>query len=127
MSNPKKVAQDYKVVKNGIEFKSLRKGVVVVSEEEVRMLARLHCPLTDMVKYFDVPKTTLVTHFKPVIDEEKERTKQKLRAKQLDEAYNGNTTLLIWLGKQMLGQTDNGPKDDDDKSPLPWTDDQSCH
>lgn len=122
MSNPKKVAQDYKVVKNGIEFKSKRKGIVVVSEEEVRMLASLFCPVTDMAKYFDVPLTSLKHHFQPFIDEEKEKTKQKLRAKQLEEAYNGNTTLLIWLGKQMLGQTDNGPKDEDDKQPLPWKD-----
>lgn len=119
----KKVAKDYKVVKNGIEFKSKRKGKVVISEEEVRLLASLFCPLTDMVKYFDVPKSTLVGHFKPIIDEVKERTKQKLRAKQLEEAFNGNTTLLIWLGKQMLGQTDHGPKDDDNKQPLPWKDD----
>jgi hypothetical protein len=119
----KKVTKPYQVVKNGIEFKSKRKGKVIISEEEVRMLSRLHCPLSDIARYFDVPKETLYGHFKVMIDEEKERTKQKLRAKQLDEAYNGNTTLLIWLGKQMLGQTDQGPKDDDDKLPLPWKDD----
>ena len=34
------------------------------------------------------------------------RIRMKLRQKQFDEAMNGNTTLLIWLGKNMLGQTD---------------------
>lgn len=119
----KKVAKDYTVVKNGIELKSKRKGKIVVSEEEVRMLARLFCPVTDMVRYFDIPQTTLIHHFGPMINEEKEKTKQKLRAKQLEEAYNGNTTLLIWLGKQMLQQTDQGPKNDDNNMPLPWNDD----
>jgi len=118
----KKVAQPYKVVKNGLEFKSKRKGKVIISEEEVRMLASLHCPVSDMVKYFDVPEATLLTHFRPIINEEKEKTKQKLRAKQLEEAFNGNTTMLVWLGKQMLKQTDQGPKDDDEKMPLPWKD-----
>lgn len=30
----------------------------------------------------------------------------RLRQKQYDVAMKGNVTMLIWLGKQMLGQTD---------------------
>lgn len=32
--------------------------------------------------------------------------RQKLRQKQYEVALAGNVTMLIWLGKQMLGQTD---------------------
>lgn len=32
--------------------------------------------------------------------------KHRLRAKQLEIAYNGNVSMLIWLGKQYLGQGD---------------------
>jgi len=34
------------------------------------------------------------------------RTKMKLSETQLKYALKGNATLLIWLGKQYLGQTD---------------------
>ena len=32
--------------------------------------------------------------------------KMSLRRKQYDQAMSGNATMLIWLGKQWLGQTD---------------------
>ena len=32
--------------------------------------------------------------------------KKRLRKAQLDAALSGNSTMLIWLGKQMLGQVD---------------------
>ena len=32
--------------------------------------------------------------------------KMSLRRKQYDQAMSGNSTMLIWLGKQWLGQTD---------------------
>ena len=32
--------------------------------------------------------------------------KKRLRKAQLDSALSGNSTMLIWLGKQMLGQVD---------------------
>jgi hypothetical protein len=34
------------------------------------------------------------------------KTKFKLAQKQFDVAMNGNVTMLIWLGKQYLGQSD---------------------
>ena len=44
--------------------------------------------------FFDFHKK----HFDP--------TKQSLRRAQLKQAMDGNTTMLIWLGKQQLGQRD---------------------
>lgn len=39
-------------------------------------------------------------------DKKLERTRIKLFNKQVDVALNGNTAMLIWLGKQLLQQTD---------------------
>ena len=50
-----------------------------------------------------------------------EETRQKLRNAQIKLALGGNAVMLIWLGKQMLGQTDNPNNADTDKV-LPWTD-----
>lgn len=44
-----------------------------------------------------------------------------LRRYQMEAAKKGNPTVLIWLGKQMLGQSDSGPRtggDDSDDSLL---------
>lgn len=37
--------------------------------------------------------------------------KRSLRRRQWSEAMGGSTTMLIWLGKQMLGQTDRSQID----------------
>ena len=122
MPAPKKVAKDHAIVKHGFEFKTNSDTKVVISEKEVRLLASLMCPQNDMAKFYDIPASTFLKRFKRVIESEKEKTKQRLRAKQLEEAFNGNTTLLIWLGKNMLGQSDQGPKSEDANMPLPWDD-----
>jgi len=46
----------------------------------------------------------------------------RLRRKQMEVALEGNPTMLIFLGKAMLGQSDN-PLNSDDKKILPWSDD----
>jgi hypothetical protein len=44
--------------------------------------------------------------------------RQKLREKQYDVALSGNVTMLIWLGKNELGQSDKaGGAADDDPEP----------
>lgn len=43
--------------------------------------------------------------------------KMSLRRRQFDHAMTGNATMLIWLGKQWLGQVDKIEDDNDDSSP----------
>ena len=45
----------------------------------------------------------------------------KLRRKQIEVAMSGNHTMLIWLGKNMLGQSDT-PMQDEEVTILPWSD-----
>lgn len=43
------------------------------------------------------------------------RTKMSISEAQINYALKGNASLLIWLGKQHLGQTDNpAPEDESD-------------
>jgi hypothetical protein len=51
----------------------------------------------------------------------REDVKMSLRRAQLQLALNGNPTMLIWLGKQLLGQQD-APTNAQDQAPLPWND-----
>jgi len=45
----------------------------------------------------------------------KENILNSLRSKQIECAMNGNTALLIFLGKNMLGQSDQGNKDKEEE------------
>ena len=93
----------------------------VIPFDEVDKLARLHCSYAEIAKWFDIPEDTLKYNFRDRIEQGYERTKQKLRSKQLEVALGGNVTMLIWLGKNMLGQTDTQVVEQTHQI-LPWTD-----
>ena len=44
--------------------------------------------------------------FRDAIEESQSKRKMKLRQVQWKKAIGGNVTMMIWLGKQHLGQTD---------------------
>ena len=78
-----------------------------ISEKQVFELAKLHCTYEEMANILDISKGTLTNRFKQVIQKGYEDVKRSLRKKQLELAlHNGNVTMLIWLGKQYLEQTD---------------------
>ena len=92
---------------------------VVIPEEQVAELARLHCTTNEMADFFDVPRQTFVDNFRDIIQKNKLETKQRLRAAQLKLAMNGDRSMLIWLGKNILGQSDQ-PINTDSNAILPW-------
>ena len=96
---------------------------VVISHEEVAQLAKYFCPIVDMAKYFGVSRDTIHKFFTDTIKKAQIDVKQSLRSKQIEIALKGDKTMLIWLGKNYLDQSDTGVKNDDDKQPLPWSDD----
>lgn len=50
--------------------------------------------------------TTLKRNFGNILTKGRAVLKQRLRRKQIDVALKGNITMLIWLGKQYLGQAE---------------------
>ena len=106
----------------------LVKGIVVgrnkiiVPPEEVEHLASLGVSDREIAAYFDVHENTLRYNFKEYLTKGRHNLKITLRQAQLRVALEGNPTLLIWLGKNILNQNDSGTTSDD-KRPLPWTDD----
>ena len=95
---------------------------VVIPEEQVAQLAEYHCTNKEMADFFDVPLQTFMDNFRDIITKHRIITKQRLRKKQLEVALSGDKTMLIWLGKQMLGQTEN-PISDESSQVLPWLED----
>ena len=95
---------------------------VVIPEEQVAQLSEYHCTNKEMADFFDVPLQTFMDNFRDIITKHRIITKQRLRKKQLEVALSGDKTMLIWLGKQMLGQTEN-PISDESSQVLPWLED----
>ena len=93
-----------------------------IDEELLFKLATIHCTMKEMVDILGVSEDTLKNNFSGIIDKGKAEGKTRLRRKQMEVALEGNPTMLIFLGKAMLGQSDN-PINNEDKKILPWSDD----
>lgn len=96
-----------------------RKKVVV--PQDVYNLAAIGCSDREIAQWFDVDENTLRYNFSDIIAKGREALKHSLRRAQLKLALSGNAVMLIWLGKNYLGQTDQ-PMNTDDNKVLPWTD-----
>lgn len=92
----------------------------VIPPEEVFKLASIGCKDIEIADWFGVDNNTLRYNFSAELVKGREHLKQSLRRAQLEVALKGNAVMLIWLGKQYLGQTDN-PLDSSDTQILPWS------
>ena len=104
------------------EKRVIGRDKVVIPEEEVAQLSQYHCTNKEMADFYGVPLQTFMDNFRDIIDKNKIITKQRLRKAQLDLALNGDKTMLIWLGKNILGQQESPISSDNDQV-LPWLDD----
>ena len=96
------------------------KGQRVVPPDEVYKLATMGCPDREIAEWFDVSESTLRYNFSSYLTKARAQLKQRLRQAQLRVAFEGNPTMLVWLGKNILGQQDS-PYNSDANQPLPWT------
>jgi hypothetical protein len=74
----------------------------------VERYAVLQYTQEDIAKLIGVSlrRLTADKKFSPIYKKAHQFGKNSIRAKQYEVAMKGNTTMLIWLGKQYLGQTD---------------------
>ena len=87
----------------------------VIPPEEVEKLAALWCTYNEMADWFEIPVETLKYNFRDEIAKGRSKTKQALRRAQIGLALNGNVAMLIWLGKNILGQSDK-PEESDSRA-----------
>ena len=73
-------------------------------KKEMEELARIQCTQEEIADYFGCSVDTLHRHFAEFLKRGKNRGRIKIRKKQFDLAVQGNVTMLVWLGKQFLGQ-----------------------
>ena len=108
------------VVKQGLVV-GRGENKTVIDPSEVEKLAKLWCSWEEMSDFFGVPANTLKYNFSDIVAKGRSETKQGLRRAQLKLALSGNATMLIWLGKNILGQQESPQTTN--KGVLPWTED----
>jgi hypothetical protein len=93
----------------------------VVPPGDVYKLAQMGCKDSEIAEWFGVDENTLRYNFSVELLKGKLSLKQSLRQAQIRLALSGNATMLIFLGKNILGQSDS-PVDSEANAPLPWSD-----
>jgi len=77
-----------------------------IDPQSVFKLAEKFWAITEIAAFFNVSDRTISDCFSEIIAKGRQSGKSKLRDLQLKKAMDGNVVMLIWLGKQYLGQSD---------------------
>jgi len=88
---------------------------IQIDIEELDKLCQLQCTLVEIAGWFkysvsaieDFIQREFNVNFNEYYEQKKGLGKIALRRAQMQNAINGNATLQIWLGKNMLGQVDS--------------------
>ena len=93
---------------------------------EFDKLCLMHATLEEIAGWFEVSTPTVTARvkeeygrsFSEVWTEKSAAGKASLRRKQFIKAMEGNSTMLVWLGKQYLGQSDKKELSGPDARPI---------
>jgi len=77
---------------------------IEIDAEQVLKLAQLGCKTEEIADYFKCSTDTIQRRFAAELTKGRADLRMSLRRWQLASAQKGNVVMLIWLGKQMLGQ-----------------------
>ena len=77
-----------------------------VDPVQLEKLAMMGCTNEEIAGFFEVSKDTITRRFASILNKGRQNGKIRLRRIQMQIAERGNAVMAIWLGKQMLGQTD---------------------
>lgn len=92
--------------------------------KQVEELASIQCTQAEMAAVLGCARETIIRRakedeaFAQAIEKGREGGKASLRRMQWKKARDGDRTLLIWLGKQYLGQRDRTETEFKDVTPL---------
>lgn len=87
-----------------------------IDAKQVEELAKIHCTNAEIAAVLGCAESTLTERFSEDLEKWRAVGKKSLRRLQWDLAETGNPTMLIWLGKNQLGQTDKTDLTSDGKA-----------
>ena len=77
-----------------------------IDTEEVEKLAGYGCTNTEIASFFGCDESLIRKSYSESLTKGRDKGKIRLRQLQWNSASSGNVSMLIWLGIQLLGQTD---------------------
>lgn len=83
-----------------------KKNLSLDMEDTIIKLAGIYCTNHEIAIICGIEEDTLVLNYLALIERGRVNCRASLRRRQWQSAMEGNPRLLIWLGKQILGQTD---------------------
>jgi hypothetical protein len=94
--------------------KKMGRPRIEIDWDEFDKLCAIQCTLNEIASWFDCSIDTIENRVKEVhgitfseyFDQKRGKGKASLRRLQFQLAESGNPTMLIWLGKQWLDQSD---------------------
>ena len=96
---------------------------VIIDPDEVQKLAALGCKDHEIAEWFLIDSNSLRYNFSAQLIKGRNQLKQSIRKAQIQLALGGNAVMLIWLGKNILGQSDSPLDQDVEQKILPWCSD----
>lgn len=105
-----------------VEGRMIGRDNIVIPPTEVEDLAQIGCSNKDIARFYGVGEQALSRNFVNELTKGRETLKHSLRRAQIKLALTGNATMLIWLGKNILGQQESPQSAD--INILPWTDEE---
>jgi len=77
-----------------------------IDTAQVEKLAGYGCTNIEIASFYGCDESLIRKSYSEYLTKGREKGKIRLRQMQWTSAGNGNVAMLIWLGKQLLGQTD---------------------
>lgn len=84
------------------------KQTIKVTRKQIQYFGERGAPWREIERFYGVGRTTLQRYYLQDYEKGFASTNIALRNKQTELALNGNPTMLIWVGKNRLGQADTG-------------------
>lgn len=89
---------------------------IPIDSAQVEKLATIHCTQDEIAGFFDIARENFNRRvngqdaegetLRMAMERGRAKGRASLRRKQYEQAVAGNSTMLIWLGKNILGQKD---------------------
>ena len=77
-----------------------------IDTEQLEQLASFGCTNTEIASFFNCTEHIIRKSYAENLAKGRDKGKIRLRQMQWKAADKGNVTMLIWLGKQILGQVE---------------------
>ena len=90
-----------------------------IDGEQVRKLANYGCTNVEIANFYGCSADLIEKSYSDFLTKGRAEMKLRLRKLQWKSAEKGNAVMLIWLGKQILGQSDIPVGED--SQPLTWS------